>query len=292
MRYLWISLLLAILVPSHIKAQQIAAVSGAGVTTVFDDLNEAIEKAEEGSTIYLPGCGYVLNPMTKITKRLTIMGSGHKATTENVDGNTTLSGDLQFGEGSDGSAVMGVFMAQGIKIGVDGQVRDITVKYCNVDNIEVKKDSCAGITIEQNFVRSSVEYRTSTGKVCNNVINNLYGVNGGIVSNNVISGTISINNSTFTQNLHWNGVGGSNNIYQHSRQGNFSEIIEKWDGANPNSNFHYVEDYDGDTLIGLYGGAGFDDNCQPPLPFIISKKVAEMTDAQGELSIEVTVKSK
>lgn len=274
------------------SAQQIAVVSGQGVTTVYDGINEAINGAEEGSTIYLNAGGHILSADTKVTKRLTIMGSGHKVNTENADGNTLISGDLNLAKGSDGTAIIGVYMTQGIKIGVDGQVSDIMVQYCNVDNIQVKTLNCPGIYVNQTYVRSEMQFSSSNARVSNCIINNLYGATGGDISHCVISGGINTNNTSFSWNLRWNGIGGDRNVSVSDVQGDFSSIITKWDGISIYSDFHYVEGYEGDTRIGIYGGTGFDDTCTPPIPYIVSKRVPEQTDAQGNLSVEVNVKSK
>ena len=88
-------------------AQQIAVVSEGGETTICQTLQTAIEIASPGSVSYLPGGGFNLSDDVKITKRLTIIGIGHKSNNDNVDGNTKILGNLWFNEGSSSSAVMG-----------------------------------------------------------------------------------------------------------------------------------------------------------------------------------------
>lgn len=45
------------------------------------------------------------------------------------------------------------------------------------------------------------------------------------------------------------------------------------------------------TYIGIEGGSGFDPDALAPIPRIISKKVEEQSDANGKLTINVTVKA-
>ena len=47
-----------------VNAQQISVVSPGGTTTLFTDLNLAIQGAETGSTIYLPSGGFQINDAT------------------------------------------------------------------------------------------------------------------------------------------------------------------------------------------------------------------------------------
>ena len=86
-------------------AQRISVVTENGVTSIFRTLQDAIESADAGSTIYLPGGGFTLPDSVKITKKLTIIGIGHKSDNENADGSTIISGNLWFNENSSGSAL-------------------------------------------------------------------------------------------------------------------------------------------------------------------------------------------
>ena len=111
-------------------AQQIAVVSEGDETTVYQTLQAAIEGARPGSVIYLPGGGFSISDEVKITKRLTIIGIGHNPNNDNVDGATTISGNLFFNEGSSSSAVMGCYITGNICIGHDNAaVNDILIRY-------------------------------------------------------------------------------------------------------------------------------------------------------------------
>ena len=96
---------------SMMMAQQIAVVSKTGTTTVCQTLKEAIEGATPGSVIYLPGGGFQIGDTVKIETKLSIVGIGYKGNSENVDGNTVISGNLFFDGGSSGSSVMGCFIS-------------------------------------------------------------------------------------------------------------------------------------------------------------------------------------
>ena len=92
------SLFVALMATTAIQAQQISVVSPGGATTLYRTFQQAIEGADPGSVIYLPGGGFPISDDVKITKKLTIIGIGHCVKGDNVDGVTTISGNLFFNE--------------------------------------------------------------------------------------------------------------------------------------------------------------------------------------------------
>lgn len=306
MKRIFLILIATILSVVSIYAQQIAVVNGAGTTTVFTSLDEAIAKAEAGSTVYLPGGGFQINDTTLINKKLTIMGIGHKANSENADGNTTISGYLQFAPGSDGSAVMGVYLSHNIKIGVKGIVKNILVRYCNVQEISVETENCPGIVVNQNYIRGNGHFNKSNVSFTNNIVNGLGIVNGGTIYNNIFTGyyyyysstsqytMYRVFNSTVKDNycFYKDFYDSSANLTENNLWSQSSNSFVKWSGIHTDSDFHFKESYTGDTNVGIYGGTGFSDDCLPPMPYIVSKNIAEQTDAQGKLKIQVSVKTK
>ena len=297
--------LLAICFAVCINAQQIAVVDGSGQTSVYYSLDEAIGGATDGCTIYLPGGGFQVKGETRINKRVTIMGIGHRPESDNADVNTVISGDVNFAPGSDGSAIMGVYMSNNLNIGTDGSVKNILVKYCNINEISVKTDSCSGIDVNQNYIRGNAWFASTNARVTNNIMNGIGNINGGVVMNNLFAGSshsyywggpsscYNVDNSTIINNIQRYGFDGCDNcISRDNWEGDFTQIITKWNGINTTSDVHFNETYEGDKSIGIYGGTGFSDDCLPPMPRITSKNIAEQTDEQGKLKIQVTVKNK
>lgn len=303
-------------------AQQIAVVSESGSTDVYQTLKEAIEGASDGSVIYLPGGGFQIHDSVKITKRLSIIGIGHKAKTENADGNTMISGNLFFNGGSSGSSVMGCFLSGNVYIGEDGtSVNNVLVKYCNIYGINVRNNKCTGTVINQNYIRDISEFNDAEVIFKNNISKIIRKVNGGTISNNILT-------SQSTSSGYWNGLlvaiynsTVSNNIFltgsitqacgENIASGNMCAnvnwgddpvnlAIDSWDvvftkyngGAiTPASDFHFTADYQQYSDCGIYGGTGFSDGALPPVPFIVSKSIPEQTDASGKLNIKIRVKA-
>ncbi|MBO4315619.1 MAG: hypothetical protein J5867_06635 [Prevotella sp.] len=299
----------ATLLATTISAQQIAVVDGSGQTSVYYSLDEAIESATDGCTIYLPSGGFQVKGETRINKRVTIMGIGHRPESDNADVNTIISGDVNFAPGSDGSAIMGVYMSNNLNIGTDGSVKNILVKYCNINEISVKTDSCSDIEVNQNYIRGNAWFAKTNARVTNNIMHGIGDINGGIIMNNLIIDCsynyyeryygyhyysyYEVDNSTIINNIQRYGFYGCDNcIARDNWEGDITTIINKWNGISTTSDFHFNDTYEGDTNIGIYGGTGFSDDCLPPMPRITSKNIAEQTDEQGKLKIQVTVKNK
>ncbi len=318
---LFLAALAAIVGTATAIAQQIAVVSEGGGTNVFQTLTEAIEGASDGSVIYLPGGGFQIDDSVKITKRLTIIGIGHKAKNENVDGNTTIVGNLFFNEGASGSSVMGCFLSGNVFIGEDGtSVNNVVIKYCNLNGVTVKNSLCSSTFINQNYIRGECDFAWADCNITNNVCNALNTINGGkIVNNLIIHGGApfsNVNNSTIVNNVSIY-IGGSlpggswyqfnNNIVSGNMRTikgwgedpiciegiNLNTVFTKYNGGaiSPSSDFHFTEEYQQYSDCGIYGGTGFSDGQLPPVPFIVAKSIPEQTDASGNLNIKIRVKA-
>lgn len=312
-----ISVFVALLATVTVQAQQIAVVSGS-TTTMYQTLAEAIEGATDGCTIYLPGGGFQIADETKITKQVTIIGIGHKSQSENADGNTVISGNLFFNEGSSGSAVMGCYISGNVNIGADEKsVNNILVRYCNLNAFTVKSNLCTGTEINRNYIRSTCNGGNAAVEVTNNVINQLWYVSGGIVRNNVFPSGVSngdfcleqIENSNISENIVYTGIYGtsqsvgSNNIVYTNTRFTFGDNCvnlngDEWNalfvknaGVSPASDFHFTENYQKYSGIGIYGGTGFTDSGMAPVPFIEAKDIPDKTDAAGKLKIKIRVKA-
>jgi len=312
MKKVFLSLVVAMLANVNGIAQQIAVVKGSA-TQVCQTLTEAIECAQEGSVIYLPGGGFSIADSVKINKKLTIMGIGHKIDSGNADGNTIIGGNLHFEAGSDGSALIGCYVIGNVNVGNEKMpVNDFTMKWCNVNAVSVGNAQCENMIINQNYVRSQSNFGGAPVKITNNVIYNIVNVTLGIIKNNIVVGgdqngcaVIFIRNSTIMYNVVFSGyylydvrdciisdnMKTSGHFGQNDIPVELDLLFVNNQGVNPNSDFHFTENYQEYSNIGIYGGTGFSDGAQPPVPFISHKEIAEQTDAAGKLKIFIKVKA-
>ncbi|MBR4829279.1 MAG: hypothetical protein IKZ92_05710 [Muribaculaceae bacterium] len=307
-------------------AQQIAVVSEGGETSVYQTFQAAIEGADPGSVIYLPGGGFPIADSVKITKKLTIIGIGHKSNNDNVDGFTTISGNLWFNEGSSGSAILGCYITGDVNIGEGGaSVNNVMVKCCNLNSVQVKNSTCMSTFVNQSFIRSTSEFGGSNPTISNNVLYTIGGVNGGKLYNNIVMGNyylhvIAVSNSVINYNVFFRCRGGATNNgfclgggnqgtdnifpYSSNEYASFDNKIilgpdDSWNvvfvnyvgGINPMSDFHFSEAFQQYSYIGIYGGTGFNDHQTAPVPYIVAKRIDQETDAAGQLKIQVRVKA-
>lgn len=305
-------------------AQQIAVVSESGTTDVYQTLQEAIEGASDGSVIYLPGGGFQIHDSVKITKRLSIIGIGHKAKNENVDGNTIIGGNLFFYEGSSGSSIMGCFITGNVNIGNTGvSVNNVLIKYCNLNAIAVNNNTCTGTIVNQNYIRNGSNFKSASVTFSNNIAHSVFELDNGLIANNIFtnyyyyssggygySGVLLwCDNCTISNNILLSTSGanlGSNCLVTGNMRRNENwgddpiNISAEWTNVftnynsgkiTPASEFKFTDDFQKYSDCGIYGGDGFSDGALPPVPFIVSKSIPEQTDASGKLNIKIRVKA-
>ncbi len=312
-------------------AQNIAVVNSSNSTTIYQTLDEAINKATDGSVIYLPGGGFQISDETKINHRVTIMGVSHHGDTDNVDGATIIAGNLNFVEKSSGSAVVGVYVSGNINVGTEtDSVLNFTVRYCNVGSIQVKNSQSSGMVVNQCYLRGNSGFGNCNVRLENNIISSACNINGGIINHNIVTNAdntvwiarftytyhplYSVSNTSIINNifLNWsNGHNGnnchcSNNCIGTGSWGDDPIIIEEgtnlWDDVFfAHKGVSIYSDY---RLKGKWGKKAATDGTDigiygniaekkdyAPIPRIVSKKVDEQTDGSGKLKIEVKVKA-
>jgi hypothetical protein len=325
MRKIILSLLLVMSVGTMAHAQQIAVVAPGGATTLYTSLDTAILQAAAGSTVYLPDGGFQVKNETKITKKLAIIGVGHRADNEN--GSTMISGNLYFEGGADNSALMGVNLSENVYIGTgEVAVNHFLLRYCNVNSVQVQNSNCQDIVINQNYIRNSSNGGNSAVKFTNNVVHSISDVNGGVIDHNVVrhyvyrwgawgydfGGFLYVSNSQIFNNIlidpssihHGSNCVIRNNMLDRDWGDEGIKIEGSWDdifegsitGVDPACNYQLKGSQgknaatDG-TDVGIYGGTSFSDAALPPIPRIVSKRIAEQTDENGKLKIQIQVQA-
>jgi hypothetical protein len=311
MRKIFLPIFVVVLSAAVLKAQHISVASPTGGTTIYTDLNLAIQGAEAGSSVYLSGGGFHLHDSSKITKRLVIIGLGHRPDNANADGNTIISGNIYFAGGSNYSALMGVHLSGNVYIGTNAAVNTVLVRYCNVNSIQVQNSNCQSVVINQNYIRSGSSGGGSTISFTNNILHSVGSINGGRVDHNVSFGNISVSNGQISNNIFRSGsFSGSNCLFSNNMLGGTGDTnhrtirVANIDNvfAGPVSvissvcNFHLKGSEgknaatDG-TDVGIYGGGGFSDDALPPIPHIFYEKVPEKNDQDNILRIDVEFKT-
>ena len=322
---------------ANAAAQQIAVVSENGETSVYQTFQAAIEGADPGSVIYLPGGSFSLPDAAKITKRLTIIGIGHRSDNDNVDGVTNITSNLWFNEGSSGSAIMGCYVAGSLNIGEgESAVNNILVRYCCLNKVQVLNSSCIGIQINQNYIKNDSYFSGSSTEITNNIIRSILDVSNGHITHNIVTNyehqggahwdtwvCIRANNTTIRNNViipdkvadytgatydyYYHIFHGSGNIIYNNLMKidlgeepinigdvDWNDVFVNYNNAviSPMSDFHFKQNYKQyENICGIYAGTGFNDHQTAPVPYIVAKRIADQTDAAGQLNIQVRVKA-
>jgi len=325
-----LSIAVALVATITVGAQNIAVVSPSNSTKIYQTLDEAITNAEKGSIIYIPGGGFTVTENAKIDKKLTIMGVSHRGDTDNVDGATIISGNLNFIKGSSHSAVIGVYVSGNINVATStDSVANFTMRHCNVNSVQVKNSKSSGMVINQCYLRNYSDFYSCNVSLTNCIMHSAKNVNGGKVDHCIItsytgwyddgwypalqnfnSTTITNNFFTGSRSLYSTHSGSncfvSNNCRGTTAWGENPVVLDegtKWEdvfktpkGVSIASEYKLIGKWgksaalDGSDL-GIYGGSNFDDKALAPIPRIVSKKVAESTDGSGKLEVTVTVKA-
>ncbi len=322
MKKLILTFVLAIVAGVAAMAQQISVVSSNGATNIYSTLQEAIEGASANSVIYLPGGGFPIADSVKITKKLTIIGIGHKIKGENADGYTTITGNLFFNEGSDGSAVMGAYITGNVYIANDKKkVDNVLVRYCNLNSVQVQNNTCMGTEVNQNYIRNTSGFSGTRCNFTNNIAHSIDNLDNGYIENNILTSFVysyydsdkhamsSCDNTTIKYNiiLDWKGgphTGSNCQTDMNMAQGSWGSrsvnvtgvdwknIFVNHAGITPNSDYHFKGDYQKyNSEVGIYAGTGFSDSALPPVPYIVAKQIPEQTDAEGKLNIKIRVRA-
>ena len=278
-------------------AQKIAVVNPAGASTLYQDLNIAIAEAPANSAIYLSAGGFQISDTTRIRKKLTINGIGHRADI-NPDGNTTVGGNFYFEQGADGSALMGVYLTGNVNIGTSFAngtfINGFLLRFCNVNSVQVQHQLCTEIVINQNYVRSSSGGGNSNIQFTNNILHSISNVNSGKIEYNTIIGNASgdaatwiVSHSSIVNNVtFWAVPSGSGNQISNNLRISDADIVGPNNGVDVTSNFRLAS---GNNAIGIYGGTGFSDSQLPPGPRIINRNIPSQTDANGVLRVQIEV---
>ena len=305
-----------------VSAQQIAVVSSSGSTTMCQTLDDAISKAGSNSVIYLPAGAFQISDDAKITnKKLTILGVTHKANSDNAEGNTIISGHLFFNSGSDNSAIMGCYISGNVYVGNDGNaVNNILIKYCNLNSVQVSNNQCSNTKVNQNYIRSGSNFNGASAVIQNNILSSVYQITGGDISYNVFTSRYyrgsyyatmyCVDNATISNNIfldttyihYGSNCQTSQNLAYNTAWGDdgINLGLDSWDGVfksnagvTPASDYTFIGNYAKyNDDAGLYsGGTKFSDGCLPPVPYVSVKHIDEQTDASGNLTVRLRVKS-
>ena len=103
-------------------------------TEVYNNINTAIENAQPGDTLYLPGGGFTINPAT-IDKTLHWVGHGHYPSETGATMQTRITTALTFTGNCDNSSFEGIWFTSSLTFGSNtDEALNIKLKRCRVSS--------------------------------------------------------------------------------------------------------------------------------------------------------------
>jgi hypothetical protein len=297
-----------------LNAQNLIAVQNAGTPSFFLKIADAIESAQDGDTIYLPGGSF---GECTINKRLHLVGVGHHPDSTKATLMTYIPG-VSFDPGSDGSTLTGIRTIN-LSIGNNiDEIKNLIISRCYIGNCYIYL-KCSNITFVQNIIKTvggsdNRDISFSNNKIgslggfeyCsirNNIILYIsYSITLSVFENNFIGSTYSsyyLQSNIINNNISYSGfdittqnVGANNLFYQEA-----GSIFVKED-----SDFEYGNDYhlksgcegknagkDG-TDMGIYGGTfPWKEGSLPFNPHYQRINISPTTDNNGNLNVNIKV---
>ena len=188
-----------------------------------------------------------------------------------------------------------------------------SVSHFNQSNAKISNNVIRSIygvdngLISNNILRDYYEYYAGNGVNYNVYIYVCIGANNSIIKNNIIIPQDERTQSFYGGYSAWKIFEGSGNVISSNLlkldlgdnpinigDVNWNDVFSNYnEGAiDPSSNFHLKDAYaQYENVCGIYSGTGFNDRQTAPVPYIVAKRIAEETDAAGQLKIQVRVKA-
>lgn len=310
-----------ILFCQFLGAQNLIAVVHQGQSSFFTHLQTAIDAAENGDTVYLPGGSFSFS----LNKSLYIVGVGYHSDSTTATGVTMiLNGLIQ--SGASGGSITGLLI-NNLNIESNPIIENfeinrchfITPIYCiggannfiiheNIIDFNGNGDSmifgCSNsncpnnILISNNIIFGHLNYGSSLNfQINNNIIFSPGNFNNSVLANNIfINGLPSYpgTNSFYYNNLH-GGVNGVDIGLGNQGSGNYLNILPSFvnytgSGFSYTDDFHLTTNYPGTdgTPVGIYGGLyPWKAGGVPYNPHIQTKTISSTTNAQGNLNVQI-----
>lgn len=178
------------------EAQQVTVTLHHGGTSQMYYGNSAFQDAynasANGDTIYLPGNAHFSG--IGISKKLVIIGSGHRPDSTLATGRTMIESEIRFYAGANGSVLEGIYSTSNIYFNYNERVSDVVIRRCNVNCIYLEGDydtthTSNRVYIEQNVIRGDIGCANSNYlTIRNNIVRSrIYQINGnGLIENNIL----------------------------------------------------------------------------------------------------------
>ncbi|WP_417590520.1 hypothetical protein [Owenweeksia hongkongensis] len=193
-KLLFILSLIALLFTTATAQTQVFALEHNGNTSIYSTLDSAINAAQNGAVIYLPGGG--INFQGELRKSVALIGAGYHPNTTVATGPTVISGIFKMRQGANNVMITGIHFSQELNI---DSCNNVTVSRCHLNRIDFNRGSSFNVSecVISDFF--SARPIVSNVNVSNSLIfGSLSTDNGGVTYiNNILFPFISSNNRLF-----------------------------------------------------------------------------------------------
>ncbi|MEO1415048.1 MAG: hypothetical protein AAFW00_07200 [Bacteroidota bacterium] len=219
---------------SGVHGQRLIAVQNGGAPTFYTNLDSAIQDAQAGDTVYIPGYFHNVDTFF-IEKPLILVGVGHDPDSTLAYGiNTEISAITVLK--SDSVTLIGMLFDSPIYLGTNTQaIQKIKIQSCRTEAINYGNSATQEVVIINSVIKNLVGLGNENCRVFNSIIDN--GAqnfsNGTVFQNNFFLQTSlyylnSMNNCTFSNNVILNIQTGINNqgnvFFNNLKFGSFTGI--------------------------------------------------------------------
>jgi hypothetical protein len=232
-----------------------------GASANFTTLQAAVNAAADGDTIYLEGSATAYPASFNIAKKIIIIGPGYFITQNPyTQANTypaTINGNLLFVDGSSGSKLMGVTMANIVYLGNTSNITIERNRFAGGYSVSHWTGSSSNISILNNYFDGFTTWASVSLSNSNNVIiaNNYIfgtvtlsaGVGNAFIVNNILRGNVNVNNTILTNNLMMEGT------FTHASSVFTHNLANGTQFGNQNNNQQNVDM--GTVFVGLTGNS-------------------------------------
>jgi len=188
-----ISLGIFLFISSVVVTQNYITVDHNGTPSLFSDMQSAINSAQSGDYIYIPGGSFGLSSPLIIDKEVHIFGAGHYPDSSSTTNYTIITGeDVLITGDADNASISGIRIEKNLKIGYSG------TGWQSTDNIEVYRCRVEGSTSLSEYSDNIYIYENVFEGNVNGHING----NGVIFSKNIFEEYIfEFDNTIFINNI-------------------------------------------------------------------------------------------
>lgn len=180
------------------KAQNLIAIESGSNIFFETRLDSALSKAQNGSTIYLPGGSFSLNG-TVLSKNLTIIGAGYRRDSSNATNPTVITGNLAILKAAGGSKISGIHFVNEIFVGTDSSNSDVnsfTIERCMFSitfqifpSVNKYQNNSKNFVLNRNVITNMI-CNYANVSVNNNIVGKIrYLGNNSLIRNNSFLGT-------------------------------------------------------------------------------------------------------